>query len=709
MQRMIQRNSLPVLNHFHNFVLVIGIAIFILFPTAAGAHPKKDVEEKVKSLSMIEKVRVRLLLFDVVVEDCEGNSIGGLSKDDFHLFIDGMEKPISTFEEYCRSMRHPAHEIKAAEEQEDEEIVKGEELSEDFIDINPRYIIFYFDGAHLSMGGRIRTIDASEKYIRENMTLNDNIMIAVYANRLRVLQYFTNDRQELLETIQRLKDDESLLDDYGSSEFERIAYFRLETQQYKRPVEVPENCAEATGYAFENYLNTQRALDGLRSLFTFLEPIKSKKAFIYYGDTLRDHPGFLYILLNQSCLNDNLELLSYERSLNIEPQIRKLINEANSVRVSFYAVDALGLTAPGERLQEDSVFNVLSNLSIDTGGKAFKRSNDLTAFIPVMEKDFSCYYTIGYSPESKADGKNHTINITVDTPHLKVRSKTGFIDFTEDEKKSRQLLSAFVLPQMFQDIKVKADLFPIKPSKGSWESMIQLALDLEEFEHLKLPLKEIRFACTLFASKKIVKEIDQLVKLTMKEGEVIDSPYWIVHQEKCKLKPGEYTLIAVVKDTLTEQIGAVEKKITIPEIQDSDLTIGSIMIKGSDPTEVLLKKKEKHEKIDYSHFIIRPNRQFSTSEVIVIVTPICSSHKSFHEGYPDISVKRRLLKESQHLIDFNTLALHDPPDPSSGCYSIIDIIQPNTLEEGVYSFEIELSGDDNHQKTHETFFLHENL
>ena len=161
MQMMTQKNSLPDLIRFRKLVLVIGVAIFILFLTATRAHPKKDIEEKVKSLSMIEKVRVRLLLFDVIVEDREENPISGLSKDDFHLFIDGVEKPISTLEEYCRSTLHQVSDIVAAGEEEDEEIVKGEDLSEDFIDINPRYIIFYFDGAHLSMSGRIRTIDAS--------------------------------------------------------------------------------------------------------------------------------------------------------------------------------------------------------------------------------------------------------------------------------------------------------------------------------------------------------------------------------------------------------------------------------------------------------------------------------------------------------------------------------------------------------------------
>ncbi len=706
MLKIIQHNNSHSFVRRAKMILALWFVLFILFPNAVIALPNKDFEEKAKQINMIEKVRVRLLLFDIIVEDRDGNPVSGISKEDFHLFIDGFQRPISTFEEHCQSTLHQVKKTTSAEVERKEDVSTIEDTTMNFIDIEPRYIVFYFDGAHLSMGGRIRAIDATEKYIRENMTLNDNIMIAVYANRLNVLQYFTNDRQELLEIIQRIKDDESLLDDYGSSEFSRTASFRQTEYQYRRPFQVPENCPEAIGYAFENYLNTQRALDGLQSSFTILEPIKAKKAFVYYGDTLRDHPGFLYILMAPACLNDNLELLSYERSLNIEPQLKELVSDANSARISFYAVDTLGLTAPGERLQEESVLNALSSLSVDTGGAVLKGSNDMTRFIPVMEKDFGCYYTIGYSPEEEADGKKHALNITVDIPGLKVRSKTTFTDFTVAEKKSRQLLSAFMVPQLFQDIKLRADLFPLKPYSGSWESMIQLALDLEEIKRLKLPFKEIRFGCILYAEGKVMKEIDQLVKLTMKEENLQNSPYWIVHQEKCQLKPGEYELVAVVKDLLTEQIGAIKQNITIPEIYDSDLTIGSIMIKGSHPKEVLLRNKKKDERIDHSHFIIRPNRQFSTAEVIVIVTPICSYHKSFNEAFPDISVKRRLLKGKEQLIEFNALPLQDPPDPSTGCYSIIDIIESNTLAEGVYAFEIELSGAQNHQKVIETFSLY---
>ncbi len=690
-----------------SIILIFVTSIFFI----AEIHSRNSEEESdPKKIGMIEKVRVRLILIDVVAEDKDGNRVSGLSKDDFHLFVDGVDKPISTFEEHCQKGYELRRESMPILAENKESLNSMNTPPADVPVIEPRYIIFYFDGAHLSIGGRLGALQATEKFIRENMRPLDNIMIAVFANRLRIIQYFSNDKEELMESLDKVKNDVALMDDYGIGEYTRIASVRRSrTVKFGEQVEVPlttENCAEAVGYAFENYLNTQKAMEGLRSIFAFLDPIKSRKALVYFGDKLRDHPGFLYILLSAECLNTDIELISYERSLDIEPQLRKVVNEANSSRVTFYTVDTLGLTAPGERLEEKSVLNALSTLAIDTGGKLLKGSNDLTRFIPAMEEDSNCYYTIGYTPEREADGKMHTLNITIDVPHLIVRSKTGFTDFTKEEKEEQKLLSALLLPHLFKDIKLIAELFPLKPSKNRWESMIQISLNFEEIKIQEFPLKVINFAYTLYGSGKIIKEMNQLVKFTMKEDETDKAPHWVVHQENFQLPPGDYTIVAVIKDYLTEQIGATETNISLPEIPKNILTIGSILIKGSHPTEILLKEKNVSQSIDYSNFIIRPNQQFSISEVIAIVTPICSLQKNPNKGYPQIFVKRRLLIDDDQAMEFDDISLNDPPDPSSGCYNVVDIISPGSLNQGIYTFEIELFGSDIQEKRSAPFKIY---
>ncbi len=679
-----------------------------LFTTAAYSQDQKEASQP-KKIDMIEKERVRMILVDVVVEDPLGNRVSDLSKNDFHLFIDGMEKPISTFDEHCKKEL-----IKKDEPQQ----AKADVIEEE---VEPRYIIFYFDGAHLSVGGRFESVKATEKFINESMEDNDNVMIAVYANRLHVPQHFTKDKQKLLEALRHVKGDPKLIDDYGMTEWVRLKgsddmqslmgnmqtgeQLQKMMDDYKDTKRINikdiDNEAEAWGYAQENYDKTLRAIECLRSIFALLEPINSKKAVVYFSDSFRDVPGLFYLY----AVSDQHELMSYRSQLSIEPQLRDLINDANSSRISFYSVDALGLTAPGEREQEHSIYSALSSLSTDTGGKVFKKSNDLAQFIPVVKEDFSCYYTLGYSPTKEADGRHHVLLVTINNSLLKVRAKTGFTDFKEEEMKSRELLAALLLPHLFQDIKVVTDILPLKPLKDGWESIIQVALNLEEIKLLKHPLREIDFLCTLYGPKKVIKEINQHIKLSLKLDEIDRAPDWIIHQEKCKLKSGNHTLVAVVKDAATEIIGASEFEIPIPEISKDTFTFGSILLKGSLPLEIPLQEKKKTERTGHSHFLIRPDKQFSSSESIGITTPICSTWKNPSERYLDCKVRRRILKGDQLLIEFDEISINDPPDPSSGCYNIVDFIQPDTLEKGIYTYEIELLGKDLNQKANTIFFI----
>ncbi len=694
---------------FKKCFLFLGLMILIFSLSITGGYSKDQEEsQKPKKIGMIEKERVRMILIDVVVENPLGERIAGLSKEYFHLFIDGLEKPIATFDAHCKKVLVKEEEVLQAEADVIEEV-------------EPRYIILYFDGAHLSLGGRYESIKAAEKFIQEGMEDHDHVMLAIYANRLHVVQHFTNDKQQLMDALLKLEGDPKYIDTYAMTEWIKVREGNVshslmgitpKAEMYQKMMDDYKNTkrmnikeidseAEAWGYAQENHDKTQRAIECLRSIFALLEPINAKKAVVYFSDSFRDVPGLFY-LYNVS---DQYQLMSYRSLLSIEPELRALINDANSSRVSFYSVDALGLTAPGQREQEHSVFSALSSLSTDTGGKVFKRTNDLTMFIPVVKEDLSCYYTLGYSPVKKADGKHHALRITIDKPLLKVRSKSGYTDFTEEELKSRELLSALLLPHLYQDIKVVTDIFPLKPVKDAWETIFQVSMNLEEFKLLKYPLKEIDFLCSLYGNNEMIKEINQHIKLTLNLEEIDKAPDWIIYQEKCRLESGKYNLVAAIKDTSTEVIGASEKEISIPEISEDTFTIGSVLLKGSLPLEVPLIEKKKSEDIDHSQFLIRPDKRFSSLETVAIMTPICSTNKNPGESLVEGKVKRRILRDDQLLLEFDEISLNDPPDPKSGCYNIVDIIEPEALESGFYTYELELLGKDLNQKANAIFSI----
>ncbi len=344
-------------------VFLISVVIFFFY----GIHSQaSDEEVKPVKVDMVEKVEVRLLLIDAVVEDRKGEHVRGLTKDDFHLFVDGFEKSISVFEEH--SVLLPAERTVAVQ------------LSDDYAaKEEPRFIIFCFGPSRPAWGGPYEAVKAAKHFVRNNLRDSDSIMVVSSVNDIIILQDFTNDPEKLIAAIDMIKEITPL--HYSSG----VGSYPFRPGRFGYEVE-------------DDDMNNRIAIRNFQALFGMLSHIRERKAVVYF------------------CAQ-----------LYLTPTLSRMINEANSARVSIYTVDMVGLTAPGERRNEPYILNAFSSLSIDTGGKVLKWSNDLTRYIPVIEKDLSCYYIIGFYLDKDPAGKQHSLSLIPKKFGLRVRARTGFL------------------------------------------------------------------------------------------------------------------------------------------------------------------------------------------------------------------------------------------------------------------------------------------
>lgn len=74
---------------------VILIAALTGGPLVAQKAPPKTPPGELQPLT--ERIDVRVIGVDVVVTDKKGNAVNGLTRDDFQIFENGIEKPISNF------------------------------------------------------------------------------------------------------------------------------------------------------------------------------------------------------------------------------------------------------------------------------------------------------------------------------------------------------------------------------------------------------------------------------------------------------------------------------------------------------------------------------------------------------------------------------------------------------------------------------------
>ncbi len=124
---------------------------------------------------------------------------------------------------------------------------------------------------------------------------------------------------------------------------------------------------------------------------------------------------------------------------------RDIIDDANRVNASFYAVDPRGLVAFDTPINEGlSVVQdarslrtrqeAMRTLAEATDGLAVMGSNDLDKGLRRISDDLTSYYLLGYySTNTKLDGRYRALQVRVTRPGVNVRARRGYRAATADE------------------------------------------------------------------------------------------------------------------------------------------------------------------------------------------------------------------------------------------------------------------------------------
>jgi VWFA-related protein len=149
----------------------------------------------------------------------------------------------------------------------------------------------------------------------------------------------------------------------------------------------------------------------------------------------------------QACIQEGIRLAQ----LDLPSRQRDLIRLANSMNVSFFAVNPLGLVATDSNPAEQSSWGAsddfarisarrdsLVTLSDQTDGIATISSNNLRAALrPVLDQLRSFYLLGYYSTNKKFDGGTRSISVTSPVSGVDVKARRSYRVPTEDERAAR--------------------------------------------------------------------------------------------------------------------------------------------------------------------------------------------------------------------------------------------------------------------------------
>jgi VWFA-related protein len=564
----------------------------------------------------------QLVVEDVLIKGKDGKPILGLKPTDFTITEDGKPQKINIFEFQTLEEElvgapsgpsKPASETAPAKPPEKSGVKPlttiqiAPERAGDLKYRNRRLMVMFFDMTSMPIQDQKRAQAAALKFLQTQITPADLVAIMTFSSDVKVVEDFTDDRDQLAKDIRSLTIGE------GQG-------FEISNQ---------DDSASDTGAAFQqddtefNIFNTDRQLSALETAVKMLGSLNEKKSLVYFASGIQ------------------------RNGLDNQAQLRSTINAAIRANVSFYPIDARGLVAqaplgdatkgsPGGQAMYsgNSARSLTGNfqnqqetlytLAADTGGKALLDNNDLSMGIVQAQKDMTSYYIIGYySSNTALDGHFRRVKITLNNSALagkitKLDYRQGyyagkqFNKFSESDKE-RQLAQALVLgdPITDMDIVMELDYFRLGRDRYFVPLVVKIpGSEIELARHGGAESTRFDFIGEIKDSKGVtVGNVRDNIQVKLK-GESAQqlAKTTLEYDTGFTLAPGAYTAKFLARENETGKIGTFETKFQVPDLgtEQKYLPISSVVLSNQrQKLDAALATAEKDKKILAAHPLIQ--------------------------------------------------------------------------------------------------------
>lgn len=399
---------------------LLRFACLALILAMPGMVKADSADPRPAQNSYTESIDVRVVNVEAVVTDRRGNRVQGLKTSDFRLLVDGKEVPVDYFTEVAERETAAAPAGPGA---------PAPAISADG-KVGTSYLVFIDESFSIAAQRDV----VLRRLLADLGRLGAGDQMAVVAfdgKRIHLLTDWTGDRDALRRTFDEAQ---------------------------KRPTGGIQRLAERRSEGIAGDLIVEPGVE--YGLFTEVESAISASAAAMRG--VAPPPGRKVLLLLSggwpaiSSQYQTADLRHAPSILDInEPEdlFRPVTETANLLGYTVYPVDVQGLDPESNWASADAsgptthgfitsewergVHQAMEYLAEETGGKAVLNSARLNAFERV-EADTRTYYWLGFTPEWRADGRRHDIRVEVRRPGVRVRSRTGFSDFSRETRAGLQ-------------------------------------------------------------------------------------------------------------------------------------------------------------------------------------------------------------------------------------------------------------------------------
>jgi VWFA-related protein len=691
---------------------ICGLALVLVLAPITRAQKTQEADDVVK-------VKSNLVNIDVIVKDKKGKYISDLKPEDFTLTEDGVAQKVEFFDAPLArtETRKPPGETPAEAPQPVPATATR------------NFVALVLDSQTTDITNLKPVREGAIKYIREQVTEADAVAILSVTNGLQMLQPFTQDKAQLIASIEKWGSPDSK--NFEQRDLaENIGKIR-EFLDSATSVPITSNAAGSAAARIMIARNVLQQFIRLRTALSLQQARPVLAALAAIAEGLRPIPGKkTLVLFSQGFVTPAV----------LDWQVQSTIDIANRANVAIYIIDSAGLRAsapasgslvPSSPLggvsaitnQEQRIrgvggetvfdnvrqegqsreYDILYRISGDTGGKFLKGNNDIGLGLERINQEIQSRYTLAYrSTNQNFDGTFRKVKIEVRRSDAQITSRSGYYAIPPEEvvllsPADKKLLASFDGAQANPGLPLSLSLTPFRTREGLYT--VPLAIEIPP-SAVKFERKgdkqsmQLEVLGVLKASDRMLSRLGGNFDVNLSTNDysqILNEN--IFYRQDMQLAAGEYTIDLIVRDKQSNKITARREQFVLPEPNTEFATTPVVLSRYVEPASQLPPNPADFPDVFvHGKQLIRPSaaRQFKAGDNLIMYLAVYNPANSNETGKPLVRVTVRLMKDGQPATKFFDFVLTDIQNQPVPHLAFAEYLRLAGLAPGRYQAMIEV-------------------
>lgn len=377
--------------------------IFLIIFAASFLPAQQDYEVSVTYVSVWVKAT-----------DDKGNPVEGMKQEDFQVFENDVEVPITCFDE-----------VKVSEQ-----AASAQKTAEENAAVAERFVL-YLDLLNTTPREYQAIKPGLMQFINDLSKRNTEVMVAglLPTGKLGIFAPFTKDFGKLralldrapanagrdTQTESRHRELENIMEGAGADPIDALRAGYSAARSYGK---AEQTVSEFTLHALESF--AQHMID---------QDFGGHLIILYVSGGFSSDPGREYFdevdeLAKGSVEDEEMLTYSSERNFNFDfkQELQKSIGKMNRLNVTISTLDTQGMGSAADKRES------LQQVADETGGISFSNSQNFKAGLKGILKDFEHQYIICYTPPAKQKPGYKKIKVVTMRPDVNLRYRQGYSD-----------------------------------------------------------------------------------------------------------------------------------------------------------------------------------------------------------------------------------------------------------------------------------------